>query len=54
VGEVLARELQWSRERLALELSRFAEEAAAEGIAVTRERAEDVRPAGSPQPSAMP
>jgi len=54
VGEVLARELGWSRERLALELSRFAEEAEAEGIAVNQERAEDIGPAGSPQPSAMP
>jgi glycerol-3-phosphate dehydrogenase len=60
VGEVLARELQWSRERLELELDRFAEEAAAEGIAATPaclrtgELAEDVHAGGSPQPSAMP
>jgi hypothetical protein len=32
VGHVLARELDWSPERLALELRRFAEEAQAEGI----------------------
>ena len=32
VGDVLARELHWSPERLELELERFAEEAAAEGI----------------------
>jgi glycerol-3-phosphate dehydrogenase len=60
VGEVLARELQWSRERLELELDRFAEEAAAEGITATPacprtgELAEDVHAGGSPQPSAMP
>jgi glycerol-3-phosphate dehydrogenase len=60
VGEVLARELQWSRERLELELDRFAEEAAAEGIAGTPacsrlgELAEDVPAGGSQQPSAMP
>jgi glycerol-3-phosphate dehydrogenase len=54
VGEVLARELQWSRERLELELDRFAEEAAAEGIAATPELSEDVHASGAPQPSAMP
>jgi glycerol-3-phosphate dehydrogenase len=54
VGEVLARELQWSGERLELELDRFAEEAAAEGIAASSERVEDVPAAGSPEPSAMP
>jgi glycerol-3-phosphate dehydrogenase len=32
VGEVLARELSWDGERLELELARFAEEAAAEGM----------------------
>ena len=40
VGDVLARELGWSPERLASELSRFAEEAAAEGILATVERPE--------------
>jgi glycerol-3-phosphate dehydrogenase len=54
VGEVMAGELDWSGERLELELSRFAEEAAAEGIAGGGERGEDVIPAGAPQPSAMP
>jgi glycerol-3-phosphate dehydrogenase len=34
VGDLLARELGWSPERRTLELRRFAEEAAAEGIAV--------------------
>jgi glycerol-3-phosphate dehydrogenase len=32
VGAVLARELDWSRERLSVELERFAEEAVAEGL----------------------
>jgi glycerol-3-phosphate dehydrogenase len=55
VGEILARELRWSRERLELELDRFAAEAAAEGIAVSPQPAEaGVHPPGSPQPSAMP
>jgi len=55
VGETLARELRWSRERLELELDRFAAEAAAEGIAVSPQRAEAaVHPPGAPQPSAMP
>jgi glycerol-3-phosphate dehydrogenase len=60
VGEVLARELRWSRERLELELDRFAEEAAAEGIAASPARPRqgelvaDVHVADSPQPSAMP
>jgi glycerol-3-phosphate dehydrogenase len=54
VGEVLARELQWSAERLELELDRFAEEAAAEGIAASPELVDDVPAAGSPEPSTMP
>jgi glycerol-3-phosphate dehydrogenase len=55
VGETLARELQWSRERLELELDRFAAEAAAEGIAVSVQPEETaVHAPGSPQPSAMP
>jgi glycerol-3-phosphate dehydrogenase len=54
VGEVLAGELHWSSERLELELSRFSDEAAAEGIAGGGERGEDVSPAGATQPSAMP
>jgi glycerol-3-phosphate dehydrogenase len=39
VGEVLARELDWSAERLERELTNFAEEADAEGIVAGRERA---------------
>jgi glycerol-3-phosphate dehydrogenase len=53
VGEVLAAELDWSSERLELELAGFAGEAAAEGIAGGGERGEDASPAGAPQP-AMP
>ena len=45
VGEVLARELGWIAERLALELARFAEEARAEGIVA------DVAPALGAQPA---
>jgi glycerol-3-phosphate dehydrogenase len=37
VGEVLARELGWSRERLELELAGYAAEAAAEGASASRE-----------------
>ena len=54
VGEVMARELHWSGERLELEIARFAEEAAAEGIAGGGERGEDARPAATPEPSPMP
>ncbi len=54
VGEVLARELGWSRERLELECDRFAEEAAAEGIAADLQQGASDQPAGSPEPTAMP
>ena len=55
VGETLARELHWSRERLELELERFAEEALAEGIVADVERTEeDHADAASSQPDAMP
>ena len=50
VGDVLARELGWSDERLELELERFAEEAAAEGILAERTCRDD----GSRVPLAMP
>jgi glycerol-3-phosphate dehydrogenase len=55
VGETLARELDWSPERLELELQRFAAEALAEGIVASGEREPGETPglAGS-QPSAMP
>jgi glycerol-3-phosphate dehydrogenase len=52
VGDVMARELDWSRERLSLELTRFAEEARAEGILADVQRTEGV-PAVSPPPEAM-
>ncbi len=54
VGETLARELDWSAERLELELTRFAEEAAAEGIAAQTEREPAVNAGTGSQPSAMP
>jgi glycerol-3-phosphate dehydrogenase len=54
VGEVLARELEWSPERRALELRRFAEEAAAEGLIGAGAPAEKlgaaVEEASAPQP----
>jgi glycerol-3-phosphate dehydrogenase len=53
VGDVLARELGWSDERLEIELGRFAEEAAAEGIAVDVQLADAARPSGRP-PAPMP
>jgi glycerol-3-phosphate dehydrogenase len=54
VGETLARELGWGAERLELELTRFAEEAAAEGIAVRSEREPAVDAGAGAPPSAMP
>ncbi len=48
VGDILARELGWSAERRALELRRFAEEAAAEGILAGAAPPEIVGEAGSP------
>jgi glycerol-3-phosphate dehydrogenase len=50
VGEVMARELGWSEERLSLELRRFADEARAEGIAAVaeRERGEDTPAVAAP------
>jgi glycerol-3-phosphate dehydrogenase len=54
VGDVLARELQWSPDRLLAELDRFAEEAAAEGILAETERPERVEPIPAASPPAMP
>jgi glycerol-3-phosphate dehydrogenase len=54
VGDVMARELGWSAERLSLELTRFAEEASAEGIVAGLERAHGVDAAGTPPPVVMP
>jgi glycerol-3-phosphate dehydrogenase len=54
VGETLARELGWSAERLGLELARFAEEAAAEGIAVQLAQEPQAHVEPGVQPTAMP
>jgi glycerol-3-phosphate dehydrogenase len=63
VGETLARELDWSRERLELELERFAAEALAEGIVASGappgeapegERSPDADGLAGSSPSAMP
>ncbi len=54
VGDVLARELGWSPERLELELARFAEEARAEGIIAGVEPADGVPAHGSPAPASSP
>ncbi len=51
VGEVMARELQWSRERLDHELASFAREAAAEGIALELEPRGDGTAAPAPAPA---
>ncbi len=54
VGEVLARELGWSAQRLELELERFAEEADAEGIAARLERDATVTAPAHETPAPMP
>ncbi len=54
VGDVMARELGWSPDRLSLELTRFAEEARAEGIVAGLERVHGVDAAGAPPPVVMP
>jgi glycerol-3-phosphate dehydrogenase len=54
VGEVLARELHWDAPRLELELERFGEEAAAEGIAAELERDGVGAVSGSQPPAPMP
>jgi glycerol-3-phosphate dehydrogenase len=51
VGEVLARELDWSAERLERELESFAAEADAEGIVVPAERPESAAAHDSPAAS---
>jgi glycerol-3-phosphate dehydrogenase len=53
VAEVMARELSWSAERLALELTRFAQEARAEGIVADSRSPDDRRTADTP-PAPMP
>ncbi len=54
VGETLARELRWSAERLELELTRFAEEAAAEGIDAGAAREPAVDGDSGPRATAAP
>ncbi len=58
VGNILAHELGWDGERLALELERFAQEADAEGIVAEVERpdasdAEGVSRDGTADPAAL-
>ncbi|HEY4811122.1 MAG TPA: glycerol-3-phosphate dehydrogenase/oxidase [Solirubrobacteraceae bacterium] len=53
VAEVMARELNWSAERLALELTRFAQEARAEGI-VADARSPDAHKTPDTPPAPMP
>jgi glycerol-3-phosphate dehydrogenase len=53
-GDVLARELGWSPERLAREIERFAAEAAAEGILADTTRAGDAAPGAPAVPPPMP
>jgi len=48
VGEVMARELGWSQERLSVEYVRFAEEARAEGIVADAQRTHSVQPPAFP------
>ncbi|MHB8240883.1 MAG: glycerol-3-phosphate dehydrogenase/oxidase [Solirubrobacteraceae bacterium] len=50
VGDVLARELGWSEERLASELERFATEADAEGILAPEHLEQPLEPAPPPMP----
>jgi glycerol-3-phosphate dehydrogenase len=54
VGVALARELDWSSERLALELERFAEEAVAEGLLTDSHPEHDLQGLASPPPAPAP
>jgi glycerol-3-phosphate dehydrogenase len=54
VAKVMARELDWSAERLALELTRFADEARAEGIVADTQRAHGDEVTDSPPLAPMP
>jgi len=51
VGVVLARELDWSSERLSLELERFAEEAVAEGVLTDSHAQHDLQGLASAPPT---
>jgi glycerol-3-phosphate dehydrogenase len=50
VSDILARELQWSPERLAAELDRFEQEARAEGLDAFADGSPSAAPAGAAQP----
>jgi glycerol-3-phosphate dehydrogenase len=54
VAEVMARELDWSPGRLALEFTRFADEARAEGIVADTQRAPGAEAAAYPPLAPMP
>jgi glycerol-3-phosphate dehydrogenase len=54
VGDILARELDWSSVRLAVELAGFAEEARAEGITGELDPPDSVARAGAPPPDPAP
>jgi glycerol-3-phosphate dehydrogenase len=54
VGDILARELDWSSVRLAVELAGFAEEACAEGITGELDPPDSVARAGAPPPDPAP
>jgi glycerol-3-phosphate dehydrogenase len=54
VAAVMARELNWSGERLALELTRFADEARAEGIVADSHRPESPSTLDAPPPPPSP
>jgi hypothetical protein len=54
VGDVLARELDWSRERLGAELAGFAAEARAEGLLAGAPMAASVSVAGTPSRGPRP
>jgi glycerol-3-phosphate dehydrogenase len=53
VGAALARELQWSHERLGLEIERFAQESRAEGLLTSTSAVARVDPVGSVPPAPM-
>jgi glycerol-3-phosphate dehydrogenase len=54
VGAALARELGWSSERLSVELERFAEEAAAEGLLTDSHPEQDLQGLASAPPAPAP
>jgi glycerol-3-phosphate dehydrogenase len=54
VGDILARELEWDPQRLALELDHFAQEARAEGLVAAGDGAQAVARAGSARAGSAP